>query len=198
MTQLRPLKDVLETDLKATNDSPELSSTWTTLKTLQSLASPSSLDNKGLLYAVPHLTLISTNASLVDKDEDFLAKISKSLQYTEALVRADAAAAYSHTCSSVLAGHASESDEYGDVGLWISSDLLGDVQDTHDQRALSRAVLSAIGLDALLDAQGGQVRMTHNAIVEPVYPSCFRLSPLNSQATQDCRHPSRHRRETLT
>src|ERR1700734_2331831 len=64
------------------------------------------------------------------------------------LVEAAQAAASSLACSSILAGQGSESDDDGDVGLWLGK---GDYGEGHE-----REVLEALGLQGW--AQGEEVR----------------------------------------
>lgn len=157
MAQIRPLQNLLEVEFQDGADAALLSPIWSTLSALRSIIGPN-LDKPGLNFAFPRLTLIasdalSSNTEISSESLPFL----KYLEYTESLVRAAASAAVRNACSSVLAGHSTESDEFGDVGLLIDSKLLSETEGDDSPRSRSRAILSALGLDALLKAQGGQV-----------------------------------------
>lgn len=84
-----------------------LQSCWSTLHLLQS-CSP-------LSYSPTSFSVISSNAS---KEEGAAFHV---LSYLDELSRASFEVATSLLCSSVLAGRSSESDEYGDIGVWIGS-----------------------------------------------------------------------------
>ncbi|EJD04296.1 uncharacterized protein FOMMEDRAFT_155423 [Fomitiporia mediterranea MF3/22] len=75
------------------------------------------------------------------------------VQFVRELVEAARVAAPGQACSSVLAGHASESDEYADIGLVFSSGTLNIDPPSEDLEKDARAVLSSLGLDASVSAQ---------------------------------------------
>lgn len=151
------LKDMQEADFINSDEPALLTPIWTTVSTLQALVSPTAVDADSLYFVLPHLTLaVGKDAST--KDISSVLKDKEMLATSEAIVRAAAKAANSHSCSSILAGHSTESDEYGDIGIWFDPSIIPASGDVEDKRQTSRVVLSALGLDALLNAQGGQVR----------------------------------------
>lgn len=106
---------------------------WSTLSLLASRST-------SLLYAPTHFTLA---ASLGGNRAELA---SHTLSFLEELTRASYEVASTLLCSSVLAGRTSESDEYGDVGLWI-----GDLK-----HRTAADVLKRLGLDSWL-RQGAKV-----------------------------------------
>ncbi|KAJ7124906.1 hypothetical protein C8R44DRAFT_781758 [Mycena epipterygia] len=69
------------------------------------------------------------------------------LTYLESLASAAQRAATSVLCSSILAGHSSESDDFSDVPVWLGQGSYG--------RGHEQAVLQKLGLEPL--AKGGRV-----------------------------------------
>jgi hypothetical protein len=106
---------------------------WNTLSVL----APQSTN---LSYAPTHFTLVAS----LDGNKAELA--SHTLSFLEELTRASYEVASTLLCSSVLAGRTSESDEYGDVGLWIGDLKHGTAAD----------VLRRLGLNSWLH-QGAKV-----------------------------------------
>ncbi|KAG8760703.1 hypothetical protein FRC14_002199 [Serendipita sp. 396] len=118
-----------------THAPPDLiNSVWATLKLL-ARATPS------LSYAPTHFSLISpntvTNSSSVYRVQTYL----------EELTRAAFEVSSSLSCGSMLAGGGSETDEYGDVGVWVGSLEKRDPQD----------VLQNLGLDEWVKSNGGKI-----------------------------------------
>ena len=114
---------------------PMIKSVWATLELLAP-AAPT------LSYAPAHFALVSPNQS-VDQQATFRVQ-----SFLEELTRASYEVATSLMCSSVLAGQSSESDDYGDVGIWV-----GPLQ-TKDPWE----VLSNLGLKEWIQSKGGKVR----------------------------------------
>ena len=106
---------------------------WNTLSLLESRST-------SLSYAPTHCTLVAS----LDGNKAELA--SHTLSFLEELTRASYELASTLLCSSVLTGRTSESDEYGDVGLWI-----GDLK-----HGTAAEVLTRLGLDSWLK-QGAKV-----------------------------------------
>ena len=106
---------------------------WNTLSLLESRST-------SLSYAPTHCTLVAS----LDGNKAELA--SHTLSFLEELTRASYELASTLLCSSVLTGRTSESDDYGDVGLWI-----GDLK-----HGTAAEVLTRLGLDSWLK-QGAKV-----------------------------------------
>jgi len=106
---------------------------WNTLSVLTSRST-------SLSYAPTHCTLVASG----DGNKAELA--SHTLSFLEETTRASFEVASTLLCGSVLAGKTSESDEYGDVGLWIGDLKHGTATD----------VLKRLGLDSWLK-QGAKV-----------------------------------------
>lgn len=94
-----------------------------------------------LSYASSHFTLISPNAAS-KKDAAFRVQ-----SYLDELTRAAYEVSSSLFCSSILAGRSSESDEYGDVGIWVGT--------MQNREPLD--VLRNLGLDQWISDKGGKV-----------------------------------------
>lgn len=109
-------------------------SVWTTLQLL-------SKNSPALSFAPTNFSLLNPNLS-----EDQLST-PRVLSYLEELSRASFEVASSLLCSSVLAGRSSESDDYGDVGVWI-----GDLA-----KAEPGEVLQSLGLDKWVSSKKGKV-----------------------------------------
>jgi hypothetical protein len=77
--------------------------------TLQLLAPAAPL----LSYAPAHFTLLSPEVARKEISSD------RVQSFLEELTRASFEVTTSLLCSSVLAGRSSESDDYGDVGIWV-------------------------------------------------------------------------------
>jgi hypothetical protein len=114
-----------------------IKSVWATLELLAP-AAPS------LFYAPAHFALVSSSNQSIDQQAAFGVQ-----SFLEELTRASFEVATSLLCSSVLAGQSSESDEYGDVGIWVG---------TLSQRD-PWAVLSNLGLKEWIQSKGGKVRL---------------------------------------
>ena len=87
-----------------------------------------------------------SNASGESEDND-------GLQLAKELAETARAAAPAHACSSVLAGHASESDDYADIGILLGSGAASIDLQTGSTEKNARSVLSCLGLDALLSSE---------------------------------------------
>lgn len=87
---------------------PMIKAVWATLQLLGQ-ATPS------LNYAPAHFALISS------KTDSTHPTIFRVQSYLDELTRAAFEVSTSLLCSSVLAGRSSESDEYGDVGVWVGA-----------------------------------------------------------------------------
>lgn len=109
-------------------------SVWATLELLAP-AAPS------LSYAPAHFALVSPGLS-VDQQAAFRVQ-----SFLEELTRASFEVATSLMCSSVLAGQSSESDEYGDVGIWVGTLSQKDPWE----------VLSNLGLKEWIQSKGGKI-----------------------------------------
>ncbi|CAG8624216.1 16747_t:CDS:2 [Acaulospora colombiana] len=94
-----------------------------------------------LLYAPSHFTLVSKNVA-EQQDSSFRVQ-----SYLEEVTRASYEVATSLLCSSILAGRTSESDEYGDVGIWV-----GKLPDRDPQE-----VLRNLGLADWIESKGGKI-----------------------------------------
>jgi hypothetical protein len=94
-----------------------------------------------LLYAPSHFTLLSQTAA-ENQDSSFRVQ-----SYLEEVTRASYEVATSLLCSSILAGRTSESDEYGDVGIWV-----GKLPNREPQE-----VLRNLGLADWIESKGGKV-----------------------------------------
>jgi hypothetical protein len=114
-----------------------IKSVWATLELLAP-AAPS------LLYAPAHFALISSLNQSVDQQAAFGVQ-----SFLEELTRASFEVATSLQCSSVLAGQSSESDEYGDVGMWVGA----------LQKEDPWEVLSNLGMKEWIQSKGGKVRL---------------------------------------
>ena len=123
------------TQTSATTHAPPalIHGVWNTLSLLASRST-------SLSYAPTHYTLVAS----LDGNKAELA--SHTLSFLEETTRASFEVASTLLCSSVLAGRTSESDEYGDVGLWI-----GDLK-----HRTGADVLKRLGLDSWLK-QGAKV-----------------------------------------
>lgn len=123
------------TQTSATTHAPPalIHGVWNTLSLLASRST-------SLSYAPTHYTLVAS----LDGNKAELA--SHTLSFLEETTRASFEVASTLLCSSVLAGRTSESDEYGDVGLWI-----GDLK-----HRTGVDVLKRLGLDSWLK-QGAKV-----------------------------------------
>lgn len=111
-----------------------IKSVWSTLELLAP-AAPS------LSYAPAHFTLLSPNAASKEISS------YRVQSFLEELTRASFEVAASLLTSSVLAGRTSESDEYGDVGIWV-----GNLESKEP-----KAVLRNLGLDEWVTNKGGKV-----------------------------------------
>ncbi|KAL5534557.1 hypothetical protein ACEPAG_1020 [Sanghuangporus baumii] len=91
---------------------------------------------------------VSSFIIILDSDSKRTIDEGSSLGLVREIAESARAAAPAHACSSVLAGHASESDEYADVGLLLSA---GSAEINPEDRVekKARAVLSSLGLDSL-------------------------------------------------
>ena len=143
-TALIPLSELPGTvgatssSFNSTHAPPDMiKSVWATLELLAP-AAPS------LFYAPAHFALVSSLNQSVDQQAAFGVQ-----SFLEELTRASFEVATSLLCSSVLAGQSSESDEYGDVGIWVG---------TLPQRD-PWEVLSNLGLKEWIQSKGGKVRL---------------------------------------
>jgi hypothetical protein len=110
---------------------------WATLELLRP-ASPL------LSYSPAHFTLLSSDTARKEISSD------RVQSFLEELTRASFEVATSLLCSSVLAGRTSESDDYGDVGIWIGPLAHKEPKD----------VLRRLGLDEWVANKGGKVRFS--------------------------------------
>ncbi|KAI0768655.1 hypothetical protein BD413DRAFT_560294 [Trametes elegans] len=93
--------------------------------------------------------IIGTPIALLPLSSDSTGALDAAAQdYLKQLTSAANAAAASLACGSILAGHTSEADEYGDVALWLGP---GDYSAGHEPD-----VLATLGLDRF--AQHGHVQ----------------------------------------
>jgi hypothetical protein len=113
---------------------PMIQSVWATLQSLVP-AKPS------LSYAPSNFALVSSKANVQDSSSFHV------MSYLEEMTRASYEVASSLLVSSVLAGSSSESDEYGDVGVWIGSLPKKEPEE----------VLRALGLDEWVKSKNGKV-----------------------------------------
>ncbi|KAI5124436.1 hypothetical protein M0805_008320 [Coniferiporia weirii] len=116
-----------------------------------------------------------------------------SLRFATALAASARATAAAHSCSSVLAGHTSESDEYGDIGLCINvhSDSI-DI--TNNQTKNARTIITCLGLGALLSTEDSDVKITPVMLTEDTkLPSMFKVSPKDSDVAELVRELQRLR-----
>jgi hypothetical protein len=105
----------------------------------------------------PQRNLLSNSSSAPSFDSSNLILIrngappapDKIKSQIKALVVAAEEAATSLTCSSILAGHGSESDDNGDAGLWLGQGAYG--------KGHENEILEALDLSGW--AQGGEVRL---------------------------------------
>jgi len=137
---------------------------WNTLSVL----APQSTN---LSYAPTHFTLVAS----LDGNKAELA--SHTLSFLEELTRASYEVASTLLCSSVLAGRTSESDEYGDVGLWIGDLKHGTAAD----------VLRRLGLNSWLH-QGAKI------VSSPASPAPLpaAVTPLKGYASSPSSTPQVH------
>ena len=130
---------------------------WNTLSLLESRST-------SLSYAPTHCTLVAS----LDGNKANLA--SHTLSFLEELTRASYELASTLLCSSVLTGRTSESDDYGDVGLWI-----GDLK-----HGTAAEVLTRLGLDSWLKqgAKVGSSSGSHSLLyilsTTSIVPDCVR------------------------
>ncbi|KIM19373.1 hypothetical protein M408DRAFT_233869 [Serendipita vermifera MAFF 305830] len=128
--------DATSSSFSSTHAPPDMiRSVWATLELLAP-AAPS------LSYAPAHFALVSPGLS-VDQQAAFRVQ-----SFLEELTRASFEVATSLMCSSVLAGQSSESDEYGDVGIWVGTLSQKDPWE----------VLSNLGLKEWIQSKGGKVQ----------------------------------------
>ncbi|KAG8835353.1 hypothetical protein FRC17_003836 [Serendipita sp. 399] len=138
LLHLNALPDTPDTTLSSfsvTHAPPDLiRSVWATLKLLAQ-GTPS------LSYAPAHFSLVSphtvTNASSVYRVQTYLEEV------TRAAFEVSSSLSY----GSMLAGGGSETDEYGDVGVWVGS--LG--------KRDPKEVLQNLGLDEWVKSNGGKI-----------------------------------------
>ncbi|THH09874.1 hypothetical protein EW145_g1704 [Phellinidium pouzarii] len=122
------------TDLSVSK-APGDESALSTLAAVRELCLPS--DQKRIKVDLLSLTLVSENSNLQSSASESTSSI---LKFVAELAASARATAVTHACSSVLAGHASESDEYGDVGLWIDAQM-HPIKPADDPLKNARAVL---------------------------------------------------------
>ncbi|KAH8120575.1 hypothetical protein DFH11DRAFT_75205 [Phellopilus nigrolimitatus] len=81
-----------------------------------------------------------------------------SLELVADLVASARTTANAHFCASVLAGHATESDEYGDVGIWIidAGNIDTVIGASNSLANNARMVLKRLGLDTLLSTEDAE------------------------------------------
>lgn len=122
---------------------PMIQSVWATLQLLAPAKS-------SLSYAPSNFALVSSNANVDDSAAFHV------MSYLEEVTRASYEVASSLMCSSVLAGRGSESDEHGDVGVWIGS----------LSKKAPEEILSALGLDQWVKSKGGKVSPYTSVLVQ--------------------------------
>jgi hypothetical protein len=142
------------TQTSATTHAPPalIHGVWNTLSLLASRST-------SLSYSPTHCTLV---ASLGGNKAELA---SHTLSFLEELTRASYEVASTLLCGSVLAGRTSESDEYGDVGVWIGDLKHGTALD----------VLKRLGLDSWL-RQGAKVGPgSHSLCISSQKPLMFQV-----------------------
>jgi len=123
----------------STTSTPEFEAINLTVSTLLS-RKPSDLSSPATLpptFLPSHLTLVSPSAKAERNQPKEITNIVHAAQ--------EAASSPAISCGSLLAGPASDSTEYGDVGLWLGEGSF--------QRGHVEDVLKALGLDAWLEGE---------------------------------------------
>lgn len=146
---------------------------WNTLIALKNAIPSPYLENIEVIPAI--LTLVSRRSEST-KASSNQTPGTRTREYLAELVRAAHIAANSHACSSVLAGHNSESDDYGDIGICLPSTF---VCAENDSNTTVKSLLSELGLGSLLDTEGAQVS------VEFVQESCHKHATYLLSAYRD-------------
>jgi len=133
------------TSHKPALDAASLTAIWSTLSLLRPLGATQIASATQLSFLPSHLTLVvnvspGKDAMAPHEAQDFLFDLTRAAHVTGS----------SLACSSVLAGLSSESDEYGDVSLWLGDVTLDEDKEEH--------VIKLLGLDHWLQNGGRIVR----------------------------------------
>lgn len=149
--------------------SPDDEAALNTIQFVQSLMTSSS-QAKIKLDLSSYTLLLSTRDIVSSYPQN---GIREGIQNAKLLSQAARRCAPAYACSSILAGHTSEGDEYSDIGMWISAEDLnigiganGSSAEQEDESCVttnleenSRKVLSALGLDPLLSSSSINVSL---------------------------------------
>jgi len=159
MSDAQPLRDVQVSSFKSNEelDRESLTAIQSTLGVLSKLSTPS-----GASFSPSAFTLFPSSHSPSTESQSFLRSLLLSTTQT----------ALANSTSSFLAGSSSESDDYGDIALYLgpvsslplSSQSSGSLKD-------ERQILSLMGLEGILSKQSVSIHRTdppttHNSLVD--------------------------------
>ncbi|PAV21872.1 hypothetical protein PNOK_0182900 [Pyrrhoderma noxium] len=146
--------------------SPDDEAALNTIQFVQSLMTSSS--RAKIKFDLSSYTLLLSTKDIVSSYPQN--GIREGIENAKLLSQAARRCAPAYACSSILAGHTSEGDEYSDIGIWISAEDLnigiganGSSEEdescvTTNLEENSRKVLSALGLDLLLSSSSINIK----------------------------------------